>query len=74
MSSGRAGNHSTGLAYFGLLSAEEQDYLWRITLPHAERENVLRRLDKFNLNAYSLLGSEEALMEVMAARELYRVR
>jgi len=34
---------------------------------------VLAYLDEHNLNAYSLFGSEEALMEMVAARELLRI-
>jgi hypothetical protein len=47
-----------------------QDQLWKFTLPRSERERVLTYLDEHNLNAYSLFGSEEALMEMMARREL----
>lgn len=47
-----------------------QDLLWKVTLPRSERQRVLAYLDQHNLNAYSLFGSEESLMEMMAAREL----
>lgn len=47
-----------------------QDLLWKFTLPRSERQKVLAYLDEHNLNAYSLFGSEEALMEMMALREL----
>jgi hypothetical protein len=50
--------------------AAGQDQLWKFTLPRSERRRVLAYLDEHNLNAYSLFGSEEALMEMMAAREL----
>jgi hypothetical protein len=49
--------------------AEEQDLLWKISLPGRDRERVLRHLDQYNLNAYSLFGSEDALMETSAFRE-----
>jgi hypothetical protein len=49
---------------------EDQDQLWKFTLPTSERVKVLKYLDEHNLNAYSLLGSEESLMEMLAAREL----
>jgi hypothetical protein len=48
----------------------EQDILWKFTLPISERLKVLRMLDGFNLNSFSLFASEEALMETMALREL----
>lgn len=47
-----------------------QDQLWKFTLPRSERKRVLAYLDEHNLNAYSLFGSDEALMEMMARREL----
>jgi len=50
--------------------SEPQDLLWRFTLPTKERSVVLRHLDKYNLNAFSLLGSDESLMETVAFRVL----
>ena len=47
----------------------KQDLLWKIVLPAEERGKVLRLLDEFNLNAYSLFGSEESLM-TLAYREI----
>ena len=35
---------------------------------HSERAKVLKRLDQHNLNAFSLFGSEESLMDTMALR------
>ena len=49
---------------------EEQDLLWKFNLPISERTKVLQALDRYNLNAYSLFGSEESLMETMANREI----
>lgn len=46
------------------------DILWDFNLPATERLKVLSLLDRFNLNAFSLFGSEESLMETMAFREL----
>jgi len=40
-----------------------QDVLWRFDIPSEERTDVLRRLNEFNLNAYSLFASEETLFE-----------
>jgi hypothetical protein len=52
-----------------------QDFLWKFNIPSTERLKVLRSLDAHNLNAFSLFGSEESLMETMAQRELeFRVR
>jgi hypothetical protein len=47
-----------------------QDALWKLTIPAEERRTALRFLDELNLNAYSLFGSEESLVETLAFREL----
>lgn len=47
---------------------DDQDRLWKFTLPASIRESVLQRLDLFNLNAFSLFPSEESLMDTMALR------
>jgi hypothetical protein len=47
-----------------------QDVIWKFTLPQSERHRVLTYLDQHNLNGYSLFGTEESLMEMMARREL----
>jgi hypothetical protein len=48
----------------------EQDALWKLCIPSTERLKVLRLLDRANLNAYSLFGTDETLMETLAFREL----
>jgi FRG domain-containing protein len=47
----------------------EQDVLYKYVLPSSERDKVLRLLDAHNLNAFSLFGTEEALMETLLLRE-----
>ncbi|MHB8754347.1 MAG: FRG domain-containing protein [Candidatus Acidiferrales bacterium] len=42
---------------------------WKITLPTTERTKVLRMLDRYNLNAFSLFGSEDSMMDMLAVRE-----
>lgn len=49
---------------------EAQDRLWKFTLPTEERSKVLKVLDKFNLNAFSLFQTEEALLRTITFREL----
>jgi FRG domain len=44
----------------------DSDLLWKFTLPSSERIKVLKELQRFNLNAFSLFGSEESLMEAVA--------
>jgi FRG domain len=51
-------------------SERGQDFLWKFNIPVAERLKVLQLLDAHNLNAFSLFGSEESLVETMAHREL----
>jgi hypothetical protein len=41
----------------------------KFTIPVTERPKVLRLLDAYNLNALSLFGSEESMMETLATRE-----
>ncbi len=49
-----------------------QDVIRKFTLPSTQAEKVLELLDRYNLNGYSLLGSEESLVETMAFRESIR--
>ncbi|MFH1023046.1 MAG: FRG domain-containing protein [Planctomycetota bacterium] len=51
-------------------NTEEQDLLWKFSIPSSERLKVLKILDNLNVNALSLFGSEESLMETMAMREI----
>jgi len=49
----------------------DQDLLWKFNIPYSERLKVLRLLDGYNINALSLFGSEESLMETTALREIH---
>ncbi|MCF8719557.1 FRG domain-containing protein [Nitrospina gracilis] len=49
---------------------EDQDRLKKYILPATEREKVLRKLDFMNINAFSLFGNEEGLMDWLAYREI----
>jgi hypothetical protein len=46
-----------------------QDVLWKFNLPSSESSRILRVMDEYNLNAFSLFDSEEALLETMWSRE-----
>lgn len=48
--------------------------LFRFDIPSSERQKVTSYLDQFNLNPYSLYGSDESLMQTMAIRELDGLR
>ncbi|HLW82622.1 MAG TPA: FRG domain-containing protein [Candidatus Acidoferrales bacterium] len=50
-------------------SRGKQDYVWKFDLPSTERIAILKSLDQYNLNAFSLFDSEEALLETMWLRE-----
>jgi hypothetical protein len=50
---------------------ETQDLLWKFNIPSSEGPKVLHILDRYNLNAFSLFGSEESLMETIALREFF---
>jgi hypothetical protein len=47
----------------------QQGTCWKLTIPTSEGPEVLRELQGHNLNAFSLFGSEESLMEALALRE-----
>lgn len=50
---------------------ETYDFTFKkFIIPSGERMKVLSSFDKYNLNAFSLLGSEESLLETMALRKL----
>jgi hypothetical protein len=49
----------------------DQDLAWKLTIPVSERLKVLKLLDAYNLNGFSLFGLEESLMHTMALRELH---
>jgi hypothetical protein len=46
-----------------------QNYLWKFDLPSSERRKALGALNDYNLNAFSLFGSDESLLETMWLRE-----
>lgn len=48
-----------------------QDLLWKFNIPYSERFKVLKILNSYNINALSLFGSKESLMETMALREIH---
>jgi hypothetical protein len=49
-----------------------QDVLKKFVLSAGERRKILEELHDYNLNAYSLFGSDEALMESLSNREEIR--
>jgi hypothetical protein len=49
---------------------DTQDLIWKFNIPFSERTKVLKLLDDYNLNAFSLFDSDEALLETIALRRL----
>ncbi len=52
--------------------SQDQDLVWKFDIPSSERDKVLGILSDYNLNAFSLFGSEETLLETMWYREYPR--
>lgn len=48
-----------------------QNLLWKFDIPSTERIKVLRKLENYNLNRFSLLGDEDSLMATLAIREFH---
>jgi hypothetical protein len=63
-------SHETVFSCAPPFSSCSQDLLWKFILPATERVKVLEALDRYNLNAFSLFDSEEALMETLAFRHI----
>lgn len=50
-------------------ASDMHDKLEKIIIPAKLRGNFLRKLDAMNINAFSLFGTEESLMQTLAFRE-----
>ena len=50
-------------------NVHQQGTVWKFTIPSSEATEVFRELEEHNLNALSLFGSDESLMETLAMRE-----
>lgn len=50
--------------------ASDQGELKKYTLPASERRKALKQLQRMNVTAFSLFGSEESLMETLAYQEI----
>jgi hypothetical protein len=48
----------------------KQDSLTHYKIPFSEKEKVLNKLDLMNISSYSLFGTEESLLEVLARKEI----
>jgi hypothetical protein len=50
-------------------ATSDQGVLTKYTLPVSEREKALKQLQRMNVTAFSLFGSEESLMETLAFKK-----
>jgi hypothetical protein len=51
-------------------NADDQDLLWKFNIPITERRKVLALLSRMNVNAFSLFGSEDSLLEDIATTDM----
>lgn len=52
------------------MNETKQDRLWKFNIPVSERVKVLRKLNKMNINSFSLFGTEDRLMDTIATNEI----
>lgn len=50
---------------------QKQDLLWKFVIPVSERRSFLARLNRMNINAFSLFSSEDSLVETITTSEIY---
>jgi len=50
---------------------ENQDLMKKYIIPSKEKIKVLKQLEKYNINPFSLFNSEESLMDTIATREFF---
>jgi len=53
-------------------TSQDQDRLWKFNVPSKERNQALKSLNKMNINAYSLFGTEDSLVESISTNELIK--
>jgi hypothetical protein len=53
------------------LANPNQDLMWKFLIPIGERRKALLRLNRMNINAFSLFGSEDSLVETIATSDIY---
>ena len=47
---------------------------WKVTIPRRDHKSVLNRLDRMNINAYTLFRTEDTLVKTYGERELSRMQ
>ncbi len=56
--------------YFSGTTDESQDLLFKFTLPGKLRNQFIQKLQQMNINAFTLYGTDESLMDMLAFREI----
>lgn len=51
---------------------ENQDQLWKFNIPIDQRNNVLKSLNKMNINSFTLFGTEDSLIESISSIEIIK--
>lgn len=51
---------------------ERQDRLWKLNVACSERNKALKALNQMNINAYSLFGTEDSLVESISTNEIIK--
>lgn len=51
---------------------EKQDILWKFNIPITERFKILKILNQMNINAFSLFGSEDSLVQSISTNEMIK--
>ena len=52
-----------------LTGESDRTYITKYVIPASERVTALHNLDAYNINSYSLFGSEESLLETLFLRK-----
>lgn len=50
---------------------KDQDKIWKFNIPKSERKCALSKLHRMNINAFSLFGTEESLLESIATNDIF---
>lgn len=62
--------HLCHTTQYWVVKKKERNQLYKTVVPATERTTILKRLDRYNLNGFSLFGSEDSLMDTLAFREI----
>jgi hypothetical protein len=49
---------------------KQQDLIWKINIPSTENKIALEKLNRMNINAFSLFGTEDSLLDTIATTDI----